>query len=313
MTSQPLDHLPPALTLDEEPMSEEEVQALAEWLVERADEAGVDPEAAASDLVGIAGEAPAFAQDYIAAPPQPAARHWRIDGPGSAEWSMAHVAQATARLRALEEQRDGYIERITHWFTQAARAEQARLAFFEAHLERYAVEWRAEDPKHNKTLTLPSGKVATRAYDAKPAVEDDAAVIAWAKTHLEGDELASVVRTKETVIAAGFDRVARLSDEIDGAVYKVTLACGHSFEHRVEKSPVTGELEPLFDVGDIEPCGNCPPDPEDESYRGQHQPVADVRVIDMWTRTRVVDQAGELIPGARVEPAKVVPTVKPGA
>ncbi len=110
--------------------------------------------------------------------PEPVQR-WHIDGTGSAAWAMAHVARAESALSDLQAQAIDWYGRIDAWLAHEAAPHRATVAFFEAHLERYALELREVDPKA-RTLVLPTGKVSTRSTSPKVTVTDEAAVIAWA-------------------------------------------------------------------------------------------------------------------------------------
>lgn len=183
------------------PMSDDDIEVLVRWADDHADPIGdieasiVAPETWARDL------------------PEPV-RSFRVEDVGAAEWAMR-------KLRAVERERTEAREQAAVWKAEVdvwLEAELARsastAAFFTAHLERYAVQCRIETGR--ATLTLPSGKVSTTQQKAKVVVEDEAVVIAWAKTVFDPDEhngygadaaaaaaLASIVKVKESVLLTG--------------------------------------------------------------------------------------------------------------
>jgi hypothetical protein len=113
--------------------------------------------------------------------PEPAQR-WIIDGTGSAEWAMRHVAAADAQIAALAAQAEEWRERIDAWLERESSRPQATRAFFVGHLERYALNLRAADPAA-KTLSLPSGRVTTVGRVPRVIVTDEEAAVEWARTN----------------------------------------------------------------------------------------------------------------------------------
>lgn len=111
------------------------------------------------------------------------ARSWQIDGIGSAEWAMSRVAQAERALEDLTTQATEFYARIDEWLRNESARHRATKAFFEAHLERWALAQREADPRR-KTIALPSGKVKTTAKGPSVQIEDARAALEWAKAHL---------------------------------------------------------------------------------------------------------------------------------
>lgn len=110
------------------------------------------------------------------------AKAWRIDGTGSAAWAMAHYAEADAAISAIEAQAVEWYARIDEWVRHEAAPHRRTLDYFDGQLQRWALDVRREDPKR-MSVTLPNGKVQTRAKAATVIVTDEATVIAWADQH----------------------------------------------------------------------------------------------------------------------------------
>lgn len=166
--------LPPELAAPT-PDADSWVDWVVAYALELADDAGVDVTVPAADLADPASE-----PDDPALPE--AARRWRITDDGSAEWAMRHVAGAEADLERLGAQAADWAERISEWFRHQSKPLLAKRAFFQAHLERYALEVRAADPKR-KSVVLPSGVVKTHASSPRVQVADPEAALAWAREH----------------------------------------------------------------------------------------------------------------------------------
>lgn len=129
---------------------------------------------------------PAFDVELIDADGVPEiVQRWRIDGTGSAAWAMAHVAKAEAALSELEAQAVEWYGNIDAWLAHEAAPHRRTKEFFEAHLERYALDLREADPAR-KSVTLPGGVVRTTAKAAAVKVTDEKAVLLWADEHLPG-------------------------------------------------------------------------------------------------------------------------------
>lgn len=108
-------------------------------------------------------------------------RAWTITDAGSADWAMRHLAQAEAELAALAERATVWAVKIEAWFDTASSNPRRSADFFRAHLEAYALAQREESGGKVKTITLPSGKIATRPGSGpKVRVGDPEAFKAWA-------------------------------------------------------------------------------------------------------------------------------------
>lgn len=218
--------LPPELALTD-PDLEDAVVRLGAALVEVANESAVEPD----DLGAEAALTP-----WNGLLPK-ALEGWRIDGPGTAEWAMRHVAACDAELSDLEDQRDDWSSRISWWFTQAAGPLRARRGFFEAHLERYALEVRDADPTR-KTVLVPSGKVTTTGRGATVRIVDADAALEWAR-----ENCPEVIQTTDRVLVTDLRDWVHPVEVIDLA--RLTFSDGEVVIWTREGRPVTAETEPF--------------------------------------------------------------------
>lgn len=170
--------MPPELAIEVAPLSDAVLERLDQAFGEAEDD-GIGPEQWEKLYTGadpFQDETAPAAAHLVPAE----ARGWRIDGTGSAEWAMRHVAAIDTELATLTQQRDEWRDRIDAWFSHRAGTLERRRGFFATHLQLYALERRETDPKA-KTLTLPAGVVRTIEHKPSVAVEDEPAVIQWAK------------------------------------------------------------------------------------------------------------------------------------
>lgn len=113
----------------------------------------------------------------------PRSEPWRPDNDRAAEWAMAQCVAATAAIDAAEADAQEWRDRISETLRQRTRQHRRRLAFFSQVLEEYALAWHDRDPRANKTLSLPSGKVTTTTPQTPTVkIADPAVVRAWLET-----------------------------------------------------------------------------------------------------------------------------------
>lgn len=284
--------MPPELAIEVAPLSDAVLERLDQAFGEAEDD-GIGPEQWEKLYTGadpFQDETAPAAAHLVPAE----ARGWRIDGTGSAEWAMRHVAAIDTELATLTEQRDEWRDRIDAWFSHRAGTLERRRGFFATHLQLYALERREADPKA-KTLTLPAGVVRTIEHKPSVAVEDEPAVIQWAKR--QGREVL-------TDVAPPIPRKVHVRPLRDhcSIVEVVDLA-------RLVLS--TGEIiewvrEPAGDAALCPGVGDGWPTPDEaEALVGQ--------VEIMESHLEVHGPDGQPVPGARIEPgsvsAKVVPAL----
>lgn len=299
--------------LDPWPFLTDEDHAWLEGLIDYADEVAT---AAECDLLDVMGDlvATALTEDGqgwpLRAPQQ--AKAWRIHDDGAAEWAMAHVARADDELARLKAQAaewtieaEDRLARIRQWFDHRAARHLATRLFMEAHLRRYALERRAEDPKHAKTLVLPSGAVRTVEQKPKAAVADEATVIAWAVRALDGPDREDVAPAQPRKLY-----VQRLRDHtevvevIDRA--QLLLADGNLVLWERDGAALT-EWAWEGDRGSGPACpggGDGWPSPEEATAL-----VARVEVLASHLEVQGPD--GLPVPGTHVQPGSITTTVVP--
>lgn len=288
--------MPPELAIDIAPLSDEVLDRLDAAFGEAADD-GIAPEQWESLYSGA---------DPFTDPHAPAAAHlvpdeargWRISDIGAAEWAMRHVASIDTELAELQAQAAEWRERIDAWFSYKAGTLERRRGFFAVHLQLYALERRDADPKA-KTLTLPAGVVRTTEHKPAVAVEDESAVIGWAKR--QGREVLTDVAPPipRKVHVRPLRDHCHVAEVIDHA--KLILSSGEIVEWFRDQHFEGSPPAPLCpQVGD-----GWPSPEEAESLVGQ------VEILDSHLEAQGPD--GQPVPGTRIEPrsvsAKVVPAL----
>jgi phage host-nuclease inhibitor protein Gam len=119
---------------------------------------------------------------------------WEITDLGAAEWAMRHVAECDTELAQLETMRAEWVDQIERWFGDASQPVRSRRAFFDAHLQAWAIDERERSGGKTKSIDLPSGRVSTREQKPRVVVFDEPAVVEWAETVGVVDEVAPAVR-----------------------------------------------------------------------------------------------------------------------
>lgn len=152
----------------------------------------------------------------------PTVERWSITDTGSAEWAMAKYAAAQAEVEAIDRQAQAHLQRIVDWQNRQTQRQRQSMTFFATHLTEWAL--RERDETGTKSQVLPSGRVATRETKPKAEVEDEAAVIDWARRlGLSPEELDDVLRVSEKLLVSGLRaRVAvydgKVVDKVSGEV-----------------------------------------------------------------------------------------------
>lgn len=211
---------------------------------------------------------------------------WRIDGTGSAAWAMAHVARAEAALADLTAQAVEWYGKIDEWLVNQSAPHRRTRAFFEAQLQRFALDQREADPR-KKSVVLLSGKVQTTAKAAKVIVTDENAVIEWAKVNAP-----EAVKTKEVTTLGLTELRLQVKARKVWTLAWVTNSCGCKVSVRDDEG-----LD-LPDVGTlVESCSECGA----EALIGQIEPLA-----YRWLATT---EDGAHVPGVDVQPDEVTAKV----
>lgn len=319
--AEPMTDGPDGYELDPWPFLTDEDHTWLDGLIDYADEIAT---AAEVDLLDVMDDlvATALTEDGhgwpLRAPQQ--AKAWRIHDDGAAEWAMAHVARADDELAQLKAQAaewtieaEDRLARIRQWFDHRAARHLATRLFMEAHLRRYALERRAEDPKHAKTLVLPSGAVRTVEHQPKAAVADEDAVVTWV-CHQWADEpeVADVVAPPQPRKLY----VQRLRDHtevvevIDHA--QLLLADGELIEWLHDRPVGAGHTsvvqDPLATRGRV---GQRCPKPGDGWPTPDEATALVARVEVLASHLEVHGPDGLPVPGTHVEPGNITTTVVP--
>lgn len=224
-----------------------------------------------------------------AEPERSAPWRWQIGTVGEAEWAMRKAAEAKAAIAAAEEQYDEWVRPFTDWLDGQVRRPRATLRFFQAHLERWALDER--DRTGGAQYPLPSGIVRTTRTPAKATIPEkgkekaDAtrALLAWAVEHDLLDVInPDVYLTKLNEVASPM------------VIVRVTFeGCDHIETLRLDHDLWTPAMYP---VGTEAYCSAC---------------VA-ARVVEaVAVEERVLDGHGRPVPGAVVDPAHVTAKVTP--
>lgn len=215
--------------------------------------------------------------------PGPAA-HFSVDGPRLANWAMAKLAVYEAERAELAATRDETIARMNAWYAHASKDATRSIEFFEGHLKAYALHAREDSDGRTKTITTPSGKVATTATAAKVEIGDEDELIVWAKTNAP-----EAVKTSESILKTPLRDYVILLE----VPTRLVLACsciqeidgGDTSLHEFVKITTVGSVGICKDDGD--------------------------QLIGKWLDTRLVpvDGHGNVVTAARVEPANVTAKV----
>lgn len=210
----------------------------------------------------------------------PELRSWVPDTLGKAEWAMAKLANAERLLDALGVQRTEFIDRINAWYTAAARPLARTVDFFSMGLQRYALEHRRVTGQ--ATVAVPSGKVGTRKAPARVLVDDEAAVIAWARQL----DRVQCIRSKESIVMAELTKLVTVKELPVAYIARMTDGTWREYAGVVtldDVPVVVGEVLDGVIVESLEPV-----------------------LVHM-----AVDSAGVPVPGLSVQEEQVTATVKP--
>jgi hypothetical protein len=124
----------------------------------------------------------------------------------SADWLVRKLVEAEAHIRRVKEQAEREIRRTE-------REREFLLYHFGNDLEKWAQKQLAKSKGRRKSLLLLSGTVGFRTIAAKLVVENDTAVLAWAKKHCR----TAVVVTERVSKAAIDEHFEANGDLPDGA------------------------------------------------------------------------------------------------
>lgn len=288
------------------PLSDDDLERFGTWAGELATAADLPVANVAGDLDLQAG---GEADPYL---PEPV-RRWRIDGDRTAAWAMAKLAAATDELQAAGELATEYHRQIDQWLDERSRRARATAAYMEAQLCDYGLRVREASGDSIKSVPLPHGRIKTTGSGAKATVADEPAVLAWAKSNLEGEALAEVVRVTEHVSVTNWRDHVELTTVVDQAeVVMANCGCVLTYTRGLDAFPpyqvtddsrmdvVVARLAAIPGLGDGVQCPSC----KDDTLVGNVTVQASHQVV-VWSET------GEEVPGAAVEPPKVTAKAVP--
>lgn len=279
--------LPPALALDADPIPPDAIETFVDWAIERAHDTN-DAAALVSSLAEVVSAG--TEADSKNLPDE--VQRFHVHDLGSAEWAMRKWAELDGQIETVRTQADVWISRIREWQTAELQRLVVEQAFFDQHLTAYmaAVREASKNDKgepRTKSLKLPSGTLKSIGHAAVPLVEDEAALIAWARENVEPDEIDEVVRVRTDVMISGLRRFA---DVKPWHVCILQMGCGHEISYEADETPEVGSQ--VF-------CYAC------EGKTAEVLAVDSDEIVDA-----VLDNAGRPIDGAGVKPAHVTYSIK---
>lgn len=144
---------------------------------------------------------------------------WSVTDHDAAEWALAKIAEIAAKESEVREQHKAYKARLDAWLEQETSSLAHRRAWLESRVIEYAAMLRDDDPKRNKTLSLPSGKVSSRVSKPAARIVDHDEVARWLRESLpEVAEKAVKSEVRVTEL-----RKALTVRDADGTLVAVTL------------------------------------------------------------------------------------------
>lgn len=138
---------------------------------------------------------------------------------------MRQLGSAMKRMDHIQAQAREMRYPIDLWEKQQLGPLMERAAYLDQSLQELGRRYRAADPRHNKTLTLPSGQVRTTTVNPKLEVVDEDAVIAWLEAY--ADENGKPVTEYLAVhVKPKLDPLKKLADILEGPEGLVAAAHG---------------------------------------------------------------------------------------
>lgn len=128
-----------------------------------------------------------------------------VDTDAKAEWAIRKLSAVRKRIAEAEQIAKDEIYRVEQWLESQKKSLSNDAEYFEALLITYGERCRTVD--NRLTVSLPHGKIKSRATKAKVSVNNEEEFIAWAK-----DNAPDLLRVKESV------NVGELNKLIDGDV-----------------------------------------------------------------------------------------------
>lgn len=205
----------PAELMDDQPVPDAQLDLLAELAAAfpgtvhalAAEAERFDPEAPVDELMHrLQSPAAVDAVRSIAAD-APAVVAFAVTDRPLAEWALRKLQAVEAVRKERRELAATWKAEVDRWLADELRPLDARYTFLEGHLLRYGRQVREADG--TATIKLPSGTLASTGHKAKPAIQDQDEVLAWAEALPEAirdGEASPIKRTAEVQIS----RLAKL-------------------------------------------------------------------------------------------------------
>lgn len=204
---------------------------------------------------------------------------WRITSLGQADWAVRQVA-------AIQAKAGEYDDEVALW-REAKRRAVASAEWFEERLAEWAVAQREASGGRVKTQQLAHGAVETRASKPRVEVEDEAAVIEWARK-----QCPAAVKVTESFAK---------SEAIRGGQLNIRDVCVGYRAIDTESGRIEEiEAEPLFDDGARTGAFEA----------NLHATVGPHILVERITEPMVVDAGGDVVPGVVVVGERVSATVR---
>jgi len=134
--------------------------------------------------------------------------HWQITDPGSADWALRKLGKVDAEAHQVSELAEQQIAAIEAW----RGAEHGRLGTQREHWEALLGHYhrlRLEEDEKAKTIRLPHGTLTARKLPDGIVIEDEDALLKWAKT-----EAPDYVRVREDLNHSAIKAAVLKSGEI---------------------------------------------------------------------------------------------------
>lgn len=226
------------------------------------------------------GEADAILPpELVLAARAPEVVRFAVTDRGLAEWAMRRLVEVSAiraERKALAKQ---WRDEVDRWEREELRPLDAKATFFEGHLNAYMLRERAESGDTVKSIKLPSGTLkSTGSTKPKPAIEDQEALLAWAKT-LPEEVLAGEHTPIKTTEEVQISRLAPLVTVIE----------------------IEEPREPMV----VDDAGEEP----ETVLRRYVVPVVNPETGEPWPENE--DLTAHAVPGTRVEVPGIKPRVEP--
>lgn len=211
---------------------------------------------------------------------------WSVTDAGSAEWAMARLADARAEVAAARAQAAVWKARVDEWLAAETSRPASFATFLEHHLEQYALDRRAADPKATN-VKVPSGKVTTRRSGPRPVIAEDLAVLDWLDGL--GDDCPDGAIKRAPLVSKFVDLIT-IAERPTGRLVAEVACCGAvlTLDTTDGREVTDGALL----------CSNCGAEGE-------------VVHVEEETALVPVDPNGEVVPGVIIEPEKITATVTP--